>query len=374
MGGATKAVAEPRLSLSATEMVTLYGVSPYQGASEHQVYLEHVHPEAKAKEAESPRLWMRLGNAIEPLALTVLSQETGQLLRKSTTRVCEAHPWLVARADALVVEGEPEEDTADGWARSLSLPKLGRKGAKRANATAVVEAKFVSDPRMAKLWIDARPRPPLYVHVQAQAEMTVYNLPRATGIGIILGNPYIWELEHDPELEAEMLAIGENFLASHVKAKVPPEWDGSKWASRLLMARWPKQDGTFRRASLEENVLARTWLDLDQQIEKQKKEQAVAEQKLKDLIGDRLGLLADTWKVTWKANRMGRIAWKDIANALAGRRGVPEKVVEKHRGVPTKAFRLFERDKKLIAAGLATDDFDLDDLIQATASNEGDGS
>jgi len=356
------------MRLSATEMVTLYGVSPYQGASEHQVYLDHVHPEAKPKESESPRLWMRLGNVIEPLALTVLSQETGQLLRLSRTRVCEEHPWLVARADALVVEGEPENDTAEAAARSLSLPKLGPKGAKRVKANSVVEAKFVSDPRMAKLWFDSRPRPPLYVHVQAQAEMTAYKLPRATGIGIILGNPYIWELEHDAELEAEMLAIGENFLRNHVKAKVPPAWDGSKWANRLLMA--PKQDETFRRADLTENVLARTWLDLEKEIETKTKEQAIAEQKLKDLIADRVGLLGETWKATWKAPRMGYVSWKDVAGELAGRRGVSEKVIDKHRGTPNKRFRLFERDKKLVAAGMAAEDMDLEELVEAVASNE----
>ena len=244
--------------LSATEMVTLYGVSPYQGASEHQVYLDHVHPEARATGKERPPLWQRLGTVIEPLALKFLAEETGQTLRRSATRTCEAHPWSRARPDALVVADLPQEEDV---ARLLRRAPLGPKGARKAKANAVCEVKFVSDPRMAQLWILSRPRPPAYVHVQAQAEMTACKLRRACGIGIVMGNPYIWELEHDAELEAEILAIGENFLKTHVDAKVPPSWDGSKAANRLLMARWPVPDETFRKADLNMHGLARVWLD-----------------------------------------------------------------------------------------------------------------
>jgi hypothetical protein len=359
----TLAVADPRLRLSATEMVSLYGVSPYQGASEHQVYLEHVHPEAceKSKD-EPPALWQRLGNVVEPLALTVLAEETNQTLRRSATRVCAAHPWLRARPDALVVRGRPK---GEDFGRSLRLPPLGPRGAAKAKAFAVGEAKFVSDPRMALLWVEARPRPPLYVHVQAQAEMTACGVQYACGIGIVMGNPYIWELHHDPQLEEEILAIGENFLRNHIEAKVPPTWDGSKVAARLLMARWPKTDETFRRADLNTHGLARTWLDLDTTIEKLKKEQLVAEQALKELIGDRVGILGEGWKATWKAPRIGKISWKEVAQKLAGRRSISESLLQEHRGEPTRAFKLRERDDKLVKAGLAADDMDLDALQTA---------
>jgi hypothetical protein len=348
--------------LSATEMVTLYGVSPYQGASEHQVYLDHVHPEAKAASNEQPPLWLRLGTAIEPLALKFLADETHQTLRRSATRTCASHPWLRARPDALVVADPPQEEDV---ARLLRRAPLGPKGARKAQASAVCEAKFVSDPRMAQLWIVSRPRPPAYVHVQAQAEMTALKLPRACGIGIVMGNPYLWELEHDPELEAEILAIGENFLKAHVEAKVPPPWDGSKAANRLLMARWPVPDETFRKADPLMNELARVWLDLEQEIAAKTKEQAIAEQALKELIGDRVGLLGDVWKATWKAPRGGYVSWKDVAHEVAGRKGVSPKVVDRHRGVPTRRFKLFERDVKLAAAGLASSDMGLEDLQEA---------
>jgi len=349
---------ERHLRLSATEMVVLYGVSPYQGASEHQVYLDHVHPEARVVDDGPAPLWQRLGNAIEPLALKFLAEETGQTLRRSATRACEAEPWLRARPDALVVADAPEEDVA----KLLRRAPLGRKGAKKAQASAVCEVKFVSDLRMAQLWIDARPRPPLYVHVQAQAEMTACGLKRACGIGIVMGNPYIWELEHDAELEAEMFAIGQNFLKTHIEAKVPPSWDGSAAASRLLMARWPKPDETFRKADLHMHGLARTWLDLDKEIETKQKEQAICEQALKDLIGDRIGILGETWKATWKAPRLGYVSWKNVATEIAGRRGVPTKVIDKHRSPPNRRFKLFERDTKLVAAGIASTDMDLEEL------------
>ena len=362
---AAATVGEPlpdrRLRLSATEMVTLYGVSPYQGASEHQVYLDHVHPEARAEQERVP-LWQRLGQVIEPLALKFLAEEMGVTLRRSATRTCEQSPWLRARPDALVVEDIPGESDVS---RILNRPKLGPKGARKAKASAVCEVKFVSDPRMAKLWIDARPRPPLYVHVQAQAEMTVCKLPRACGIGIVMGNPYIWELAHDAELEAEMLAIGENFLKSHIGPAIPPQWDGSKAANRLLMARWPTPDETFRKADLNMHGLARTWLDLDHKVEAMQKEQGIVEQALKEIIGERIGLLGDGWKATWKAPRVGYVSWKEVARDVAGRKGVPPKVVERHRGVPTRRFKLFERDAKLAAAGLAAGDMDLEDLQEA---------
>jgi predicted phage-related endonuclease len=347
--------------LNATEMVTLYGVSPYQGASEHQVYLDHVHPEASKATAERTPLWMRLGNVIEPLALKFLAEETGQTLRRSRTRVCESHPWLRARPDALVVADRPEEDVA----KLLRRSPLGQRGARREQASAVCEAKFVSDPRMAQLWISARPRPPLYVHVQAQVEMTACGLKRACGIGIVMGNPYIWELDHDAELEEEILTIGQSFLKDHVQAEVPPSWDGSKAANRLLMARWPTPDETFRKADLNMHGMARTYLDLDAKIEALQKEQAIVEQALKEIIGDRTGLLGDGWKATWKAPRMGYISWKDVAHDVAGRKGVPSRVIDKHRSPPTRRFKLFERNAQLVAAGLASEDMSLEDLQEA---------
>jgi predicted phage-related endonuclease len=370
-----------RMRLSATDMVSLYGVSPYQGASEHSVYLDHVHPEARKPAGDEPApLWKRLGNAVEPMALAYLTEKTGKKLRRSATRTCESHPWLRARPDALVVDGLPDPR------RDLSLAALGPKGARRAKASEVCEVKFISDPRMAMLWFEARPRPPLYVHVQAQAEMTACKLSRACGIGIVMGNPYVWELRHDPELEAEILAIGENFLRNHIQTSVPPTWDGSKAADRLLMARWPKPDATFRRAAKDDfnlHGLARTWLDLDKEIKALEKKQGTAAQALKELIGDRIGILGDGWKATWKAPRVGQVSWKDVATdlwakiaaedlwkrvvELAGGRGptIPETIIDQHRSEPTRKFRMYERDAKAAAAGITGDDFDLEDFQEA---------
>src|SRR5271166_514535 len=324
----SKSVVSPvdrRLRLSATEMVTLYGVSPYAGASPHNVFADHVYdPEpGDGKMA----LWLRLGTVVEPLALRILAEETRQTLRRCRTRVCAKHPWLVARPDALAVPLLHMD-----YGRALRMSPLGPNGARRAKAHAICEAKFVSDPRMAQLWFDARPRPPLYVHVQAQVEMTVCGLRKACGIGLVLGNPYICELDHDDALEQEILAIGQDFLRTHIEPKVPPPWDGSRAADRLLQRRYPTPDETFRRADLAAAALARDYMDAQRTIAAQTKKRNIAEQGLKDIIGDRIGLLGEegAWKATWKAPRVGKISWKPIAQAVAGERGVPREVIEKN--------------------------------------------
>ncbi len=351
-----------RRTLSATEMVTLYGVSPYAGASEHQVFTDHVYPSPPGSKGDGKQaLWKRLGNTVEPLALQILAEETGQTLRKARTRVCDKHPWLVARPDALALPLTEVEH-----ARSLRMPALGPTGARRAKVYGICEAKFISDPRMAQLWIEARPRPPLYVHVQAQAEMTAFALKKAYGIGIILGNPYIWELDHDEELEAEMLAIGENFLRAHIDTKTPPSWDGSKAADRLLQRRYPKADEVFHRADLTANALAHDYIDAQRGIALLEKKRDIAEQALKEIIGDRIGLLGELWKATWKAPKTGWISWKGIAQEIAGRRAVPRALIEKHTGEATRRFRLYEKDPKLAEM---PEGLDIDEALESAATD-----
>jgi len=359
-----KGEGKARLRLSATDMVTLYGVSPYAGASPHAVYLAHVHPEAREDSNEPPPLHQQLGTAIEPTALAHLSREKRVAVRRSATRTCKKHPWLRARPDALVVEGEPGDPI-----RMIKKPALAATGARRSKAKSVCEVKFISDLRMARLWIDARPRPPLYVHVQAQVEMTVCKLPRACGIGIVMGNPYIWELEHEQALEDEIIAIGENFLKTHIEPQVPPEWDGSVAANRLLMARWPHPDATFRRADLHSNKLAIDYLDLEKQIKALEKQQTICEQQLKEIIGDRIGLLGDAFKATWKAPRVGNVSWKDVAMDIS-KGDVPEALIDAHRSEPTRRFRVFDRDAKVSAANLAASGFTLEEWQTAMDAAE----
>jgi hypothetical protein len=348
-----------RRTLSATEMVTLYGCSPYSGASEHQVFVDHVYPE-KPEPQEGKPLWMRLGSVVEPLSLELLAETTGQTLRRARTRASAKYPWLVARPDALAV---PLTDMEHG--KALRLPALGPTGARRAKVHAVCEAKFISDPRMAQLWFDMRPAPPLYVQVQAQVEMTVFGVRKACGIGIVMGNPYVWEMEHDPELEEEIVAIGQNFLSNHIDTGNAPAWDGSKAADRLLMRRYPSPDATFYRADLASNALAVEYIETQKAIDVLQTKRDITEQKLKELIGDRIGIVGETWKVTWKAPKVGWISWMGVAHEIAGRRGVSRAIVTKHTGEPTRRFRMFDRDPK---AGQVVEGLDIDEALEAAAS------
>jgi len=346
-----------RRTLSATDLVTLYGCSPYAGASEHQVFADHVYPEPHDGKGESP-LWKRLGNHVEPFSLQILAEEMGCTLRKIRTCVSEKHPWLLARPDAIALPGKKDPVKALR-ARPLEPSRL-----KRAKAYAVCEAKFISDPRMAQLWIDARPRPPLYVHVQAQAEMTALGLQRAIGIGIVMGNPYIWELDHDGELEEEMLAIGENFLKSHIDTLTPPAWDGSKAADRLLMRKYPSPEATFWRADLTSTPIAIEYNDLDDKITALKKQRDICEQQLKEIIGDRSGIVGDAFKCTWKAPRTGKIAWKSVAHVLAPDGHVPRKVIDENTGEPTRRFCFYNKNKlSEMPAGL-----DIDEALEGAAA------
>ena len=346
-----------RRTLSATDLVTLYGCSPYAGSSEHQVYADHVYPEPREATGEKSPLWKRLGNHVEPFSLQVLAEEMGCTLRRSLTCVSVKTPWLLARPDAIALPGVKDP------VKSLRAEPIGLAHLKRMKAYAICEAKFISDPRMAQLWIDARPRPPLYVHVQAQAEMTALGLKKAIGIGIVMGNPYIWELDHDAELEEEMIAIGENFLKAHIDTRTPPVWDGSKAADRLLMRKYPSPEATFWRADLTSTPIAIEYNDLDEKIDTLVKQRTICEQQLKDIIGDRSGIVGETFKVTWKAPRTGHIAWKGVAQDVARGR-VPREIIEKNTGKPSRRFRFFNKEKlSEMPAGL-----DIDEALEGAAA------
>ena len=107
-------------------------------------------------------------------------------------------------------------------------------------------------------------------------------------------------------------------------------------------------------------------MEAQKTIDAMEKKRDIAEQALKEIIGDRIGLLAETWKATWKAPKVGYISWKGIAQEIAGRRAVPRAVIEKHTGEATRRFRFYEKDPKLAEM---PEGLDLDEALEGAAAD-----
>lgn len=309
--------------LTASDMVTLYGASPYEGASAHKVFADKVYPKKERGEMPVP---LQLGHLVEPFALKLLKAKYMLTLRTVRTKASKRFPWLGASADALAVETDPENP-------------------KKTLSVAPCEAKFVSNQQLAQLWLDAAPNPPLYVVIQLQTQMTVWEAKKGYIVGLVQGAPKFYEVEHDQSLEDEIVAVGADFREQHLLTKKPPAWDGSIAATKLLSRRWPQKDSTFLRATLELHQVARDYLDAEVKIAELSTVQSIAEQKLKEAMGERIGMLGENWKATWKAPKHGNPSWKTIADLLATemKRPIPTKLIDENRGEATRRFRVYER-------------------------------
>jgi predicted phage-related endonuclease len=145
-----------------------------------------------------------------------------------------------------------------------------------------------------------------------------------------------YEIEHDQEVADYLLEEAHNFWTRHVLRREPPRPDGSSSFSRYLSERFSatKPELVTATPEVEEHVrelcVARAELGaLERRIE-------IAEQHIKEFIGDRSGLESALGRITYKHNQRGATAYKEVALALRSRLGLTDAEYAEYMDLHTK--------------------------------------
>jgi predicted phage-related endonuclease len=131
----------------------------------------------------------------------------------------------------------------------------------------------------------------------------------------------VYHLRADPEFEAFMLETLPRWWADYVLTGCEPPIDASEASKRYLHRKYPREAGVeLAMASAEANRWA-TVLRAAKAVAKGAGEEILgAENQLKALIGERVGIVGTDYKVTWKKDRDRAVVnWQMVASGLAAR-------------------------------------------------------
>ena len=273
----TKEQLEQRKGLiTATDAAAICGVSPYSTA--HDIYAQKLGLVPPLEQTFA----MRRGHAMEALGVEWLQEQRAPLIVKRSGDVTRTHSilhWLGATPDALVYEAGREKPVAVAEIKTAGL-------------------------RVAHLWDDEVGEPclPDEYLVQGQVQMTVTGLKKVYVVGIIPteDEPRIYEIEHEPELEAEILEACDKFRRNHLEPRVPPPYDGSEGGLRLIKNLFPRSKRDMLVATPETESIAQRWLAAREREAEAKAQAQDLEAALCEKTGEHEGIRGDGWRLLWR--------------------------------------------------------------------------
>ncbi len=204
------------------------------------------------------------------------------------------------------------------------------------------EAKVVGW-RMAHHW--AEDTLPDYVRLQCLQNMAVTGRAAWDVVALIGGTDLrVHRVERDPDVEAMLVETIETFWRDHVVTGRPPPVQDPEERRRYLRTRYPS--ATARCRLVNDQTIAEAAARI-REIKVETKALEAEKEELTDglceVIGDDYGIEGAWGKALWYPVP-GRVAWKELAEELAGG-VVPPALLEKHRGEPGRTAALYEPKK-----------------------------
>lgn len=118
----------------------------------------------------------------------------------------------------------------------------------------------------------------------------------------------------DRELEAMLLEEVEKFRRRYILTGEPPPPDGSPGFTAYVRQRWKTHSAEIIDASPEVELAASTLVSIKREAARTRKARELAEQVIKNAIGENLGVRTSLGQVTWKSQESGKLR---VAEALA---------------------------------------------------------
>lgn len=285
-----------RTGIGASEVAAILGLDEHRGPID--VWLEKM---GLAFDASTPE--QEMGHLLEPVIAQMYERRT----MSKTVGGCESvrHPefeWALCTPDRKVIEGPAD----------------------------YVEIKNVGI-GMCRAWGPEPDGVPASKIIQVQWQAFVLDARRIDVAALLTGTrPRVYPVLRDQALIDMMVEPVERFWRDNVLAKVAPPCEPSD-AQKLAAARYREHDGDIIGATPEAETLARRLERLARAEKRIKAIKDAAQAAAKEIIGHADGI---DGCFLWREQR-GKVAWAKVASEV----GVPQDVIEKHRGKPARVFK-----------------------------------
>lgn len=267
--------------LGATDTPKILGLSKW--GSPLSVYQSKVDPPTPDESSLPAWLGLKLQSTVGEL----YTAATGQRLRAANGHYRhKTHPWLVCHLDF----------------RGLHRPNL------------LVEAKTRA---YMKGWgADGTGEIPDDVWAQVQHEMMVTGATE-THVAVLFGHHTfrVYQIFRHDAFIAGLMDKLDDFWHNHVLARVPPLPSAHPMDAQILADKYPENDPFYRAATPTQMELVREYRAALTREAEAKQQVELLKNRLKDVIGDHLGLEGPFGTITWKKTKDStRVGWEQVAS------------------------------------------------------------
>lgn len=303
-------------SIGGSDIGAIAGLNPWKGPMD--VYLEKLSLVPPQEETEA----LYWGKAMEPALKKRYEKETGNTVSEGVPIIhpFPNYPFLTGTPDGLINHGEGiAEWKTSGW---RDPEKWGEAGSDLIPPEYLAQVQWYMGLTGAE-WADLA-----VLFMGRRREFIIYHIPR------------------DQELIDSLISIAVDFWKNHIIPQIPPPLDATEATRTLLKLKYPKDIGDMLPAP--ESALE--WLSrlqtAKETIREAEIEKTLAENYLKDIIGEAQGLLADGFKVTWKRNKDSEVVdWQGIVMSLS--QELRDELIKDHTTIKpgARVFRVWEQKK-----------------------------
>jgi putative phage-type endonuclease len=277
-------LAQRARGVSASEVASIVGVSPYEGAwgcwakKKGQLVVEMTDE-------------MLLGHLIEPVIATMYERRHPDVtLRLSDTLTHPTESWAMATPDRIVTR-------VDGSEYLLECKTGG--------------------PHATKEWGDGEDEiPPQYI-CQTQWQMYVTGLDRCDVAGYIGGALRFHTVNRHDGIIAALVSQCRSFYEAYILGDAEPAVDFRASTTAAIAALYPEARTPLRDATSEESSALAEYLAASARVKAEEMEKDRIGNTLRAMIGDAEGIRAMGVRATWKAPTGGITKWKAVAEAMA---------------------------------------------------------
>lgn len=272
-----------KTTMGSTDVAPAFGLSPYQ--SEAELWLQKM-GRLPPQEVNPPMYW---GTRLEAIIAEEYATRQGVELLPGPTKIIEG--WMRSTPDRLI-KGEPHRLLEVKTASIFDAKRWGEEGTDQIPVEHLVQV----------IW-----------------HMLVHDAD-VTDVAVLLGGQdfRIYTVHADADAEYRVSTRARMWWETHILGKVPPLPRGDQGTRAMLQSLFPKQ--------LSETILAadERISEMAHRLELARGDLAVAEEdklkaenELKSVIGDALGVAGEGFRITWKATKPSvKVNWENVARGL----------------------------------------------------------
>lgn len=307
-----------KLAIGGSEIAALFGLHDFLDEFALWVRKKDRPPAAPARATPSVNR-MQLGTFLEPGIIAYYSYLTGKETEPRHRREYHSkYPFMAYSVDALV------------------------KGERRG-----VDAKCISWDQSWK-WGATVDQIPPYVVMQAWWYMAALDYPLWDIAALVAGEPRIYTVERDREVEEAMLVKAEEWWKRYLVGDEQPPITGAESSHLWLKRTFPRhQRDDIQKAHGNQIGLLKEYARVYSQWDEVDDELKQLEAEVKQQIGGHEGLEWSGGKITWKLSKDSAfVEWKELAEKLIAGHPEAPRLMAEHTRKKDGARRLCFRDKR----------------------------